>query len=104
MLLGAGASVLVSSRPLLFCDLCPDPTPSPLRRRRQGNIQIGDGCQIGAGTLVVEDLPPHRVAVGVPAKVIGRFVDVTAQPSIGMNQLGSKEAEEDIVMFGMDGI
>lgn len=79
VLLGAGASVL-------------------------GNIQIGDGCQVGAGTLVIEDLPPRSVAVGVPAKIIGRFVDVTAQPSIGMNQLGSKEAEEDIVMFGMDGI
>lgn len=79
VLLGAGASVL-------------------------GNIKVGDGCQVGAGTLVIEDLPPRSVAVGVPAKIIGRFVDVTAQPSIGMNQLGSKEAQEDIVMFGMDGI
>ncbi|KAL7545194.1 hypothetical protein ACHAWF_008548 [Thalassiosira exigua] len=79
VLLGAGASVL-------------------------GNIKVGDGCQVGAGTLVIEDLPPRTVAVGVPAKIIGRFVDVTAQPSIGMNQLGSPEADEDIVMFGMDGI
>ncbi|KAL3798930.1 hypothetical protein ACHAW5_001657 [Stephanodiscus triporus] len=79
VLLGAGASVL-------------------------GNIKIGDGCQVGAGTLVIEDLPPGSVAVGVPAKIIGRFVDITAQPSIGMNQLGSKEAEQDIVMFEMDGI
>lgn len=36
--------------------------------------------------------------------LMGRFVDVMAQPSIGMNQLGSKEAEDDIVIFGMDGI
>ena len=71
VLLGAGASVL-------------------------GNINIGDGCQVGAGTLVIEDLPPRSVAVGVPAKIIGRFVDVTAQPSIGMNQLGSKESDESI--------
>ena len=54
--------------------------------------------------LVIEDLPPGSVAVGVPAKIIGRFVDVTAQPSIGMNQLGSKESDENIVMYGMDGI
>ena len=71
VLLGAGASVL-------------------------GNINIGDGCQVGAGTLVIEDLPPRSVAVGVPAKIIGRFVDVTAQPSIGMHQLGSKESDEEI--------
>lgn len=38
-----------------------------------GNIQIGDGCQIGAGTLVIEDLPAHSVAVGVPAKIIGSY-------------------------------
>ena len=62
VLLGAGASVL-------------------------GNIKLGDGCQVGAGTLVITDLPPHSVAVGVPAKIIGSFVDVTEQPSIGMNQL-----------------
>lgn len=74
VLLGAGASVL-------------------------GNINIGDGCQVGAGTLVIEDLPPRSVAVGVPAKIIGRFVDVTAQPSIGMNQLGSKESDEGIAFY-----
>lgn len=79
VLLGAGASVL-------------------------GNIKIGDGCQVGAGTLVIGDLPPHSVAVGVPAKIIGSFVDVTAQPSVGMNQLGSKEADANIVTFETEGI
>lgn len=79
VLLGAGASVL-------------------------GNIVIGDGCQVGAGTLVIADLPPHTVAVGVPAKIIGSFVDVSAQPALGMNQLGSKEADATIVTFETEGI
>lgn len=48
VLLGAGASVL-------------------------GNIHIGDGCQVGAGTLVIDDSPPQSVAVGVLAKIIGRY-------------------------------
>ena len=52
-----------------------------------GNVQIGEGCQIGAGTLVISDVPSHCVAVGVPAKIIGSFVNVTEQPSIAMNQL-----------------
>ena len=52
-----------------------------------GNIRIGEGCQVGAGGLVIEDLPPHSVAVGVPVKIIGNFVNVTEQPSIGMNQM-----------------
>ena len=52
-----------------------------------GNVRIGEGCQVGAGTLVITDLPDHSVAVGVPAKIIGSFIDVTEQPSIGMNQM-----------------
>jgi serine O-acetyltransferase len=75
VLLGAGASIL-------------------------GNIQVGEGCQIGAGTLVITDLPPHSVAVGVPAKIIGRFIDVTEQPSIGMNQM----MDSKIMVFQSEGI
>jgi len=52
-----------------------------------GNVVIGTGCQVGAGTLVISDLPPHSVAVGVPANIIGSFIDVTEQPSNEMNQM-----------------
>lgn len=31
---------------------------------------IGDGCIVGAGSVVVHDVPADSVAVGVPAKVI----------------------------------
>jgi virginiamycin A acetyltransferase len=31
---------------------------------------VNDGCVIGAGTVVVKEVPPYSVAVGVPAKVI----------------------------------
>ena len=33
-------------------------------------VTIGDGCVIGAGSVVTKDIPPYSVAVGVPAKVI----------------------------------
>mmetsp|Transcript_12691 Transcript_12691/g.17001 ORF Transcript_12691/g.17001 Transcript_12691/m.17001 type:complete len:80 (+) Transcript_12691:169-408(+) len=68
-----------------------------------GNVNIGDGCQVGAGTLVIGDLPTGSVAIGVPAKIIGKFIDVSAQPGLGMNQLGSKESDNSI-QFQMDGI
>ena len=35
-------------------------------------VCIGDGCVIGAGSVVTKDIPPYSVAVGVPARVIGR--------------------------------
>ena len=35
-----------------------------------GGVTIGDGCVIGAGSVVTKDLPAYSVAVGVPAKVV----------------------------------
>ncbi len=69
-----------------------------------GNINIGEGCQVGAGTLVIDDLPPHSVAVGVPSKIIGSYKEKKAQPSQTMNQVGSSESDKYIEPFTMDGI
>ena len=35
-----------------------------------GGVTIGEGSCIGAGSLVIEDIPPRSLAVGVPARVI----------------------------------
>eukprot|EP00850_Spirogloea_muscicola_P018191 SM000164S02253 [mRNA] locus=s164:100974:102990:+ [translate_table: standard] len=35
-----------------------------------GPIKIGDGAQVSACSLVLSDVPPHTMAVGVPAKII----------------------------------
>lgn len=37
-----------------------------------GNIEIGEGSKIGAGSVVLNEVPPHVTVVGVPAKVVGR--------------------------------
>jgi serine O-acetyltransferase len=34
-----------------------------------GNINIGDGSSIGAGTVLTKDLPPGKLAVGNPAVI-----------------------------------
>ncbi len=36
-----------------------------------GNITIGEGAKIGAGSVVLKDVPPHTTVVGVPAKAVG---------------------------------
>jgi len=35
-------------------------------------VSIGDNCVIGAGAVVASDIPPNSIAVGNPARVIGR--------------------------------
>jgi serine O-acetyltransferase len=35
-----------------------------------GDISVGDNVVIGANAVVITDVPPNSVAVGVPAKII----------------------------------
>lgn len=37
-----------------------------------GNITIGEGSKVGAGSVVLEDVPPHVTVAGVPAKIVGK--------------------------------
>jgi len=38
-----------------------------------GNIRVGMGSKVGAGSVVLKDVPAHRTVVGVPAKVVGKL-------------------------------
>jgi serine O-acetyltransferase len=37
-----------------------------------GNIRIGDECRVGAGSVVLRDVPDHSTIVGVPGHIIFR--------------------------------
>ncbi|MEM6579777.1 MAG: serine O-acetyltransferase [Pseudomonadota bacterium] len=47
-----------------------------------GNIHVGVGAKVGAGSVVLEDVPPHTTVAGVPAKVVGR--PASDQPALEM--------------------
>ncbi len=38
-------------------------------------VKIGNGCTIGAGSVVTKDIPDHSLAVGNPARVIRELKD-----------------------------
>ncbi len=48
-----------------------------------GNVEIGEGAKIGAGSVVLTDVPPHSTFAGVPAQAVGH--PDTDQPSLDMN-------------------
>lgn len=43
-------------------------------------VTIGQGSVIGAGAVVTKDIPPYSIAVGIPAKVIGKRGPSTPKP------------------------
>ncbi len=55
-----------------------------------GNIHIGDGAKIGAGAVVVSDVPAHTTYAGVPAVQVGRPHD--EMPSFNMQQDFTRDA------------
>lgn len=48
-----------------------------------GNIEIGEGAKIGAGSVVLKNVLPHTTMVGVPAVEVGR--PSSASPALDMN-------------------
>lgn len=49
-----------------------------------GNIRIGDGSKIAAGSVVLNEVPPHSTVAGIPAKVVGK--PTFAEPGKQMEQ------------------
>jgi serine O-acetyltransferase len=48
-----------------------------------GNVEVGEGAKVAAGSVVLADVPPHSTVAGVPAEVVGR--PEADQPALEMN-------------------
>ena len=49
-----------------------------------GNITVGDGSRVAAGSVVLSDVPAHVTVAGVPAKIVGSAG--CAEPALEMEQ------------------
>lgn len=48
-----------------------------------GNIKIGSGAKVGAGSVVLQEVPPRTTVAGVPAKIVGH--PGSDQPALDMD-------------------
>ena len=48
-----------------------------------GNIRVGEGAKVGAGSVVLRNVPAHTTVAGVPSKVVGR--PDSDLPALNMN-------------------
>lgn len=48
-----------------------------------GNVEIGEGAKVAAGSLVLENVPPHCTVAGVPSRIVGR--PRSASPALEMD-------------------
>ena len=48
-----------------------------------GNIHVGEGAKVGAGSVVLQNVPAHTTVAGVPAKVVGK--PTTRSPALDMD-------------------
>ncbi len=37
-----------------------------------GNIEVGEGASVAAGSVVLQDVAPHTTVAGVPARIVGK--------------------------------
>jgi len=45
-----------------------------------GNVKLGDYCVVGANAVVVHDIPPRSLAVGIPAQVVKENLSLETHP------------------------
>lgn len=38
-----------------------------------GNVEIGEGARVGAGSVVLDPVPPYSTVAGVPSRVVSRY-------------------------------
>lgn len=59
-----------------------------------GSFTIGDNCKIGAGSVVLEEVPPNCTVVGIPGRIVRRSNQTVPQADLNHGDLPDPIHEE----------
>ncbi|MBR4026290.1 MAG: hypothetical protein IKJ01_01860, partial [Lachnospiraceae bacterium] len=59
-----------------------------------GSFKIGDNCKIGAGSVVLEEVPPNCTVVGIPGRIVKRNKQTPPQEQLDHTNLPDPVHEE----------
>lgn len=59
-----------------------------------GSFKIGDNSRIGAGSVVLEEVPPGSTVIGVPGRIVRRLVDSHPQDTLDQIRLPDPVKED----------
>ena len=60
-----------------------------------GNVEIGEGAKVAAGSMVLNDVPAHCTVAGVPAQPVGECKE--SQPALEMNQGFGEQRQTELL-------
>lgn len=66
-----------------------------------GHIVVGDHAEIGANAVVLEDVPPYALAVGVPARVVTRQKGLARPDGVARHDDRSPRRERSLIVHGL---
>jgi serine O-acetyltransferase len=52
-----------------------------------GSFTVGDDCKIGAGSVVLREIPPNSTVVGIPGRIVKRDNEKVIHPSDNLDQV-----------------
>lgn len=64
-------------------------------------IQIGKGAMVGAGAVVTRSIPPHAIATGNPARIVG-YTNAAGQAS--PLEAGSPQKDQPVLQSTVNGV
>jgi serine O-acetyltransferase len=60
-----------------------------------GPITIGESATVGAGSVVVDDVPPENTVAGNPAEIVGEDGDEVIPYGVEQGKVGTEDATDD---------